>query len=130
MAQKKILVVDDEKKMREAAEKTLTDAGYMVVFGCDGEEAIEQAREHHPDLILMDVMMPKMDGGQAVNVLKEDPAMKNIPVIFLSSIITKEEEAQRNEAPEEGGIRHHYMAKPYEPAKLLKLIEKILAEQE
>jgi len=69
MEEAKILVVDDEKKIRELLDLRLTAEGFSVIQAADGEEAVAAARKHSPNLILMDVMMPKMDGADAVNEL-------------------------------------------------------------
>lgn len=126
MESKKILIVDDEKKIRELLELRLTDEGFEVLQAADGEEGVEQARKHSPDLILMDVMMPKMDGAEAVNVLQQDQKTKDIPVIFLTSMITKEEEASQAFGIEIDTKKHQYIAKPFDTPSLVAEIHKAL----
>ena len=126
MESKKILIVDDEKKIRELLELRLTDEGFEVLQAADGEEGVEQARKHSPDLILMDVMMPKMDGAEAVNVLQQDQKTKDIPVIFLTSMITKEEEASQAFGIEIDTKKHLFIAKPFDTPSLVAEIHKAL----
>jgi two-component system alkaline phosphatase synthesis response regulator PhoP len=129
MAGKKILVVDDEKKIRELLELRLSSAGYEVLQAKDGEEGVMQAKAQRPDLILMDVMMPKMDGAEAVKCLQEDPATQNIPVIFLTAIITKEEEANQMLGFLPDGSQHRFLAKPFDPKTLLAEISSTLKDK-
>lgn len=126
MGNKKILVVDDERKIRELLQLRLTNEGYQVIQAANGEEGIEQARHNAPDLIIMDVMMPKMDGAEAVSILKNDPATKNIPVIFLTSMITKEEETSQAFGIQLDARKHRFIAKPFETPVLLAEIQKAL----
>jgi CheY-like chemotaxis protein len=128
VAAKTILIVDDEKKIRELLDLRLSSAGYQVIQAKDGEEGVSQAKEHRPDLILMDVMMPKMDGPEAVKCLKEDPATRNIPVIFLTAIITKEEEEGQAWGILTDTLQYRFIAKPFDPKNLLAEIKKALKE--
>jgi len=128
MGAKKILVVDDEKKIRELLELRLSSAGYQVIQAKDGEEGLAKAKECRPDLILMDVMMPKVDGPEAVKGLQEDPVTKDIPVISLTAIITKEEEEGQMSGVFTDMPRYRFMAKPFDPQKLLAEIKKALKE--
>ncbi len=80
-----ILVADDEPSNRSLLQRRLERAGYSVVTARDGREAVDNARATLPDLILLDVMMPVMDGLEACRVIKADEATRDIPVIFLSA---------------------------------------------
>ncbi|MCK5014377.1 MAG: response regulator [Candidatus Omnitrophica bacterium] len=124
-----ILIVDDEKRIREMLDIRLSSAGYEVIQAKDGEEGVAQARRHRPDLILMDVMMPKMDGGEAVKYLEKDPATKDIPVIFLTAIITREEEESQAFGIQLDTGKYRFIAKPFEPENLLDEIKKALEER-
>ena len=126
MEGKKILVVDDEKKIRELLDLRLSAEGFQVIQAADGEEGVAQARKHSPDLILMDVMMPKMDGAEAVNELRQDQTTKDIPVIFLTSMITKEEETSQAFGIEIDTKKHKFIAKPFETPSLIAEIHKAL----
>ena len=81
----KILVVEDNQDNREMVVKVLKFNGYQVVEAVDGEEAIEKAKTEHPDLILLDIFLPKMDGYEATRRLKGDTSLRNIPIIALTA---------------------------------------------
>jgi DNA-binding response OmpR family regulator len=85
----KILLVEDSKFLRVAMEGALTTAGYEVIYTDDGEQASRLAREHAPDLILLDVMLPKMSGPDVLKVLKKDLATAAIAVMMLTSLSRK-----------------------------------------
>ncbi len=87
-----ILVVEDSKFLRVANERLLTRNGYHVLGAGDGEEALRLARESRPDLILLDMMLPKVDGPAVLHRLKEDPATSSIPVIVMTSLSQKNAE--------------------------------------
>jgi len=129
MQGKKILIVDDERKLRELLDLRLSAEGFTVIEAADGEEGVAAARKHSPDLILMDVMMPKMDGGEAVKELEQDSATKDIPVIFLTSMITKEEETNQAFGIQLDTRKHRFIAKPFETPALIAEIHKILDAQ-
>jgi CheY-like chemotaxis protein len=118
----KILVVDDEPDMQEFIATVLQDNGATVVLAGDGEEALRAARREKPDLMTLDISMPKMDGGQVFQALRSDPQLKNIPVCIISG---KPELRrliyQRTVPPPEG-----YMDKPIDEKSLLLNIRKIL----
>ena len=84
---KKILVIDDEEGIRELLSVSLKMRGFEVLMACDGEEGLAQARQFRPDLILLDVMMPKMDGWEMLSHLRRDEKTKNIPVAMLTAKI-------------------------------------------
>lgn len=81
-----ILVVDDEYSIAEVLELALTDAGHEVVIATNGRQAVERLKEQRPDLILLDFMMPIMDGADMLKAIREDPARREIPVILMSSL--------------------------------------------
>ena len=85
----KILLVEDSKFLRVATERALTTAGYEVISADNGEQASRLAREHAPDLILLDVMLPKLSGPDVLKALKKDPATASIPVMMLTSLSQK-----------------------------------------
>lgn len=119
---RKILVVDDEPDVLKVLEKRLSEAGYSVVMVSESKEALTKAKEEMPDLILLDILMPGIDGAEIGRRLKDDPKTKNIPVVFLTCLFTKEDEAAMGHAV--GG--NIFIAKPYDPQGLLKEIEKHL----
>lgn len=83
---KKIVLADDEKFIAIAYKDGLTRAGYTVVVAQDGEEALAKIKAEMPDLVLLDLIMPKMTGFEVLKAVKEDPALKNIPVMILSNL--------------------------------------------
>jgi len=85
----KILLVDDSKFLRLATERALTRAGYQVSTAIDGEDALKIAREQNPDLILLDMLLPKMAGPDVLKALKNDPAMAGIAVVAFTSLSQK-----------------------------------------
>lgn len=95
----RILLAEDDRILRKAAEATLRKKGYAVIAAVDGEDAVEKAREHKPDLILLDVIMPKLQGFEVLATLKADPGTRDIPVIMLSNL---EQESDIRKAAEGG----------------------------
>jgi CheY-like chemotaxis protein len=85
----KILLVDDSKFLRIAMERALARAGYVVITGTDGEEAIEMARREKPGLILLDMLLPKIPGHEVLKALKKDPATAGIAVVVLTGLSQK-----------------------------------------
>jgi CheY-like chemotaxis protein len=85
----KILLVDDSKFLRLATERALIRAGYNVCTASDGEQALEMARQRHPDLILLDMLLPGMTGPDVLKALKKDPATKDIAVVVLTGLSQK-----------------------------------------
>jgi len=88
---KSILLVDDSRFMRTANEKALARAGYSVVTASDGEEALRIAYARIPDLILLDMLLPKLGGAEVLQALRNNPLTTSIPVIVLSSLSQKNE---------------------------------------
>lgn len=84
---KKILIVDDDLTLREMYEERLKYDGYVVIGASDGEEALEKTHSEKPDLILLDVMMPKLNGIDVMKRLREDETTKDIPIIVLTALI-------------------------------------------
>lgn len=114
MAIKKILIVDDSSTARHFLVDVLTKDGYEVISAENGEEAILKAKAELPDLILMDVIMPGMNGFQATRAITKDDATKHIPVLILTS---KDMETDRVWGLRQGAAE--FLNKPIEPAELL-----------
>lgn len=91
MDNKKILVVDDDQDILDVVEKRLVNDGFDVDVASSGQDAIAKAQSFMPNLILMDIVLPDIDGSEAVKRLKEIPQTADIPIIFLSGIVTSEE---------------------------------------
>jgi CheY-like chemotaxis protein len=116
----KILIVDDEQNIRSLI-KSIFSREYHVMEACNGEEAIVVARTQKPDLILMDIMMPNIDGYMACYTIKSDPELKKIPVIMLTGI--------NHELNKKLGQRFGadgYLTKPFNLQELQDMIEKFL----
>ena len=122
-----ILVVDDEKEVLDWLEKKLSGENYAVLRASAAKEALEKTRKSKPDLILMDIVLPDMEGSDAVRILAEDPATGHVPVIFMSGIISKEDERTQLEV-NVGGRLYKALSKPFEFEELLKEIKKILPQ--
>jgi two-component system alkaline phosphatase synthesis response regulator PhoP len=123
MAKGKILVVDDEIYIVHILDFSLGMEGYQVITALDGEQALEKARAEHPDLIVLDIMMPKLDGYETCKVLKSDEHTKNIPVILLSA---KGRNVDQKVGFEVGA--DDYITKPFSPRKLVERINAILGQ--
>ena len=82
----KILVVDDDAEIRHVLRTVLEHAGHSVISAADGEEAMSQMLEHHPPLVLLDLMMPRMDGLDVIRMMHEEPSLKNVSVIAFTAL--------------------------------------------
>lgn len=122
MKKGKILVVDDEVYIVHILDFSLGMEGYEVVIALNGEEALAKAAEHRPDLVVLDILMPKMDGYETCKRLKADAATRGIPVILLSA---KGRQVDIKAGFEAGAS--DYVTKPFSPRKLVEKINEILA---
>lgn len=118
----KILIAEDERDIRDLIKFTLGFAGYEVVDASNGEEAVEIARREIPDLILMDVRMPRKTGYEACAEIKLDPKLRDVPVIFLSA---KGQDAEIQAGLQAGA--DEYLLKPFAPDQLTARIQAVLA---
>lgn len=119
----KILIAEDERDIRDLVAFTLRFAGHEVFAASNGEEAVEMAPQVNPDLILMDVRMPRMTGYEACKAMKANPDLKDIPVVFLSAKGQENEIQQGLDAGAE-----EYLLKPFAPDQLSARIKVILAK--
>lgn len=119
---KKVLVAEDEKDIRELVGFTLKLAGIEVILSANGVEAVSRTKEDRPDLILMDLHMPLMSGGEAARLLAEDPSTQKIPIIFLTA---REQDA---EICGQIGQGVDFIAKPFAIDTLTKKVLAVLAE--
>jgi two-component system cell cycle response regulator DivK len=118
---KKILVVEDTEDNRQILRDLLSMAGYDLIEAHDGAEGVAKAAEHKPDLILMDIQMPVMDGYEATRRIKADPGMKGIPVIAVTSYALSGDEEKTRAAGCDG-----YIAKPFSPRQMLAKVREVL----
>lgn len=116
-----ILVVDDEQDLLDLIEYNLKKEGFDVLKAEDGEEGIEVARKEKPSLVLLDIMMPKMDGLEVVEVMRDDKDLKRIPIIFLTA---RGDEKTEVEGLNKGG--DDYITKPISTTKLISRIKAVL----
>lgn len=116
-----ILVADDDALLRGLVEHRLTAQGYQVRTASNGGEAIEAARKHSPDLIVLDAMMPVMDGFAVLGALKADTAMSQIPVVMLTALRGQQDVVG---ALDQGA--DDYLVKPFMPDELISRISRIL----
>ena len=119
---KKILVIDDEDKILKMIEARLSSEGYDVVTASDGEEGLRKTKIEKPDLIILDIIMPIMDGTDKSQALRTDEVTKDIPIEFLTCLVNKGEAA---------GIDHRVahdviLAKPFEAEELVATVKKII----
>jgi two-component system, OmpR family, alkaline phosphatase synthesis response regulator PhoP len=121
----RILVVDDEPEAVELVEFNLKQAGYAVITAVDGAEALKKAHAHRPDLIILDVMLPEMDGFEACKVLRLDPATARVPIIMLTA---KAAEIDRVLGLELGA--DDYLTKPFSPKELVARVRAVLRRAE
>ncbi|MBP6342526.1 MAG: response regulator [Candidatus Omnitrophica bacterium] len=122
---RKILVIDDNPGMLKVLDKWLKVAGYDVAEAWDGRMGLDTARREKPDLILLDILMPNMDGKEFVRNLRREPELKDTPVIFITVCIDLEKD-KGHETIEVDGIHYPGFAKPLHNARLLSLIRKTL----
>lgn len=117
----KILIAEDERDIRELVIFSLQFGGFTVVQAANGVEAVEQAQKELPDLILMDVRMPKMTGYEACRQVKSMPELRDVPVVFLSA---KGQEGEIQTGLEAGA--EEYILKPFAPDELVKQVQDVL----
>jgi two-component system alkaline phosphatase synthesis response regulator PhoP len=118
MSRGKVLVVDDEEYIQHILNFSFGAEGFEVITAADGEEAVTIARSEKPDIIVLDIMMPKMDGYEACRQIKGDPQTHNIPVILLTA---KGREVDRKLGAEAGA--DDYVVKPFSPGRLIERVE-------
>jgi len=123
MAKKKILVVEDEAELTRAIQIRLEEAGYEVLIAYDGQAALENARAENPDLIVLDLMLPKMDGFKVCRMLKFDENYKKIPVVMLTARAQEKDEDLGYEVGADA-----FITKPFKYRVLLAKIAELLGD--
>ncbi|MEA2485862.1 MAG: two-component system, OmpR family, alkaline phosphatase synthesis response regulator PhoP [Actinomycetota bacterium] len=118
---KRILICDDDPAILRVLEVNLEIEGYQVFAAQNGEEAVEVATKELPDLVILDIMMPRLDGYQACEKLKANDATRDIPVVFLSAK-AQQSDIQRGK---DYGVAD-YLTKPFDPMDLLGVVERLL----
>jgi CheY-like chemotaxis protein len=125
---KTILVVDDKADIVELVKNRLEANNYKVLTACDGRQGITQAQQHKPDLIVMDIMMPNVSGGEAVKILRSDMTTKHIPVIFLTAAASSVAQGKEPARVYVDGQFYPALAKPFKPEQLLSEIAKLIGD--
>jgi two-component system, cell cycle response regulator DivK len=120
---KRILIVEDQEDLRGVLRDLLNGSGYAVVEAADGQDGVSKAKSERPDLILMDIQLPVIDGYEATRQIKLDPMLARTPIIAVSSFAMKGDEEKARAAGCD-----HYVTKPYSPLQLLRTIRGILGE--
>lgn len=118
---KTVLLVEDNEDNLVVYRTILEHVGYRVVEARDGEEGVERAKRELPDLILMDISIPKMDGWEATQRLKADPETRDIPIVALTAHALEEDRQKAVQAGCDG-----YLAKPVEPRRVVQEVERFL----
>jgi len=119
----KVVIAEDEPDIRDLIRFTLQFAGFEVFAGSNGEEGYELTKGEKPDIVLMDVRMPKMTGYEACRKIKADPELKHIPVIFLSA---KGQDSEIQSGLDAGA--EEYLLKPFAPDQLTERVRAVLAK--
>lgn len=117
--QRRVLIIEDEKLIILSTQMVLEASGFRVDSAMDGEEGIQKAKQSAPDLILLDIMMPGIDGWETLTRLKQDPETADVPVV----IFTAREHSRGHQRSAEMGAAD-YFRKPFEPEELVELVEK------
>lgn len=118
---KRILVIEDTEDNRRILRDFLTHVGFDLIEAEDGAKGVAMAAEHKPDLILMDIQLPVIDGYEATRRIKANPDLQHIPIIAVTSYALSGDEAKTREAGCNG-----YIAKPYSPRQMLAMIRELL----
>ena len=121
MTRKRILVIEDIEDNRRIVRDLLTSAGYELIEATTGLEGVRMAAEHRPDLILMDIQLPELDGYEATRRIKADPAGAAIPIVAVTSYALSGDEAKTREAGCDA-----YLAKPVSPRALLAKVREFI----
>jgi len=121
---KRILIVEDQEDLRGVLRDLLSGSGYAVIEASDGQDGVTKAKSERPDLILMDIQLPVLDGYEATRQIKADPTVAKTPIVAVSSFAMKGDEEKARAAGCD-----YYVTKPYSPLQLLRTIRGVLVEQ-
>ena len=124
---KRILIIDDEEIIRMSLEKELSKAGYSVLMAENGKHGVQKAQEQTPDLILLDIMMPEMNGGEVIDLLKKDKRTRSTPVIFITSLVERDE-IDDGFVKGSKGIDQFFVSKPFDMDEVLRLVYASIGE--
>ena len=127
MDKKCILIVDDENEIIEILERYLKERDFNVITALNGSDGIEKARSNHVDLILLDIILPDIDGPQVAKSLSNIETTKNIPILFLSGIVASPEDKKMFSEVDVDGMKYRALGKPFGLSELIESIHSILA---
>ena len=122
---KRILVVEDSEDNRQIIRDLLSSVGYELIEAADGAEGVALAQKERPDLILMDIQLPEMDGYEATRRIRAIPELARVPIVAVTSYALSGDEAKMREAGCDG-----YVAKPFSPRQLLAKVREFLPDAE
>ncbi len=123
MPGKRIFIIDDEKEILDSLSRRLKNDGYEVLTASLGREAVQQVKDTLPDLLLVDIVLPDIDGPEVIVLIQEDAAAARIPVIFFSGIISREGQGYYSEI-KAGGKVFPAISKPFPYNELVTLIQR------
>lgn len=123
---KTIMVVDDEQHVVEVVRAMLIQKGHEVIVASNGREALEKLADERPDLILLDIVMPEMDGATLAEKLRDRPETAEIPIVFLTGLLDGNRDASGNQAL----VGQQMLSKPFGAAELFKVIELTVGEDD
>jgi CheY-like chemotaxis protein len=118
-----ILVVDDEFSVAEVLESVLADAGYQVITAINGRQGLERLSERLPDLVLLDFMMPIVDGPAMLKAMRQDPEFRDIPAVLMSSL------PESTVAEAAKGLYTAFLRKPFRLKAVVKIVDKVLNQR-
>lgn len=125
MGNHNILIVEDEESLLKLESILLSARGYRVIGACDGSEALEALWKEKPDLVLLDVMLPRLDGFEVCKNIKSNPETQSVPVVMLTSLKSKADRAKAL-----GAGADAYLTKPFKAMQLVETIESLLVREE
>jgi two-component system cell cycle response regulator DivK len=120
---KRILVIEDQEDNRRIMNDTLSAAGFEVIEAVTGHAGVAMAESERPDLILMDIQLPGLDGYEATRIIKGKPVLRHIPIIVVTSYALSGDEVKAKDAGCDG-----YLAKPFRPRELLAMVREFVSE--
>ena len=118
---KRVLVIDDVEENVDIIQQKLSHSGYEVLAAYDGEEGLKAIREKRPDLVLCDIMLPKMDGWKILEEVRKDGDIKDIPIILMTAYTTIQYRGERKRAIELGAV--DYLKKPFDLSEMANLVK-------
>jgi len=124
MKRERILVVEDEESLLKLESILLSSKGYSVTGVMDGRSALEEVRANRPDLVILDIMLPEIDGFEVCRQIKEDPDTRHIPVLILTAKKNSQDLARGQQVGCDA-----YITKPFKSAKVLDMVQELLARQ-